>query len=95
MYTKQMVEECMRNYTLLSRVSTNKELLVVKMDLDTAVKKLEHHSKNLHDTLIGVFFYGNPIQVQAKKMSVSKRQIMRRLDDGLHMLTMIMNGEVL
>jgi len=28
-------------------------------------------------------------------MGVSKRQILRRLDDGLHMLTMIMNGEVL
>lgn len=97
MYTKQAIEECLRNYTLLGRVvqlNGNRELITVKIDLDMGMRRLAKHSQNLHDTLVGVFFYGNPIQEQAKKMNVSKRQILRRLDDGLHMLTMIMNGEV-
>jgi hypothetical protein len=73
----------------------DKELLTVKMDITSAMRKLQQMSVNLHSTLVGVFVYGNPIQEQAKQMNVSTRQISRRLDDGLHMLTMIMNGEVL
>ena len=65
------------------------------MDLDQALVKLQKTNKNLHKTLIGVFVHGTPIQEQAKAMKVSKRQISRRLDDGVHMLTMIMNGEIL
>ncbi len=98
MYDKQVVEECLRNYTILNQVSIekdDKELLTVKMDIDKGLRKLQGISVNLHNTLLGVFVYGNPIQEQAKQMGVSKRQILRRLDDGLHMLTMIMNGEVL
>lgn len=98
MYEKQAVEECLRNYTLLNQMTLmgdDKELLTVKMDMDNAMRRLQKASPNLHGTLIGVFVYGNPIQEQAKQMNVSTRQITRRLDDGLHMLTMIMNGEVL
>jgi hypothetical protein len=98
MYEKQTIEALLRNYSTLTGVLVtggSEELVAAKMDLDSAMRKLQRNSKNLHNTLIGVFVYGNPIQEQAKQMNVSKRQILRRLDDGLHMLTMIMNGEVL
>jgi len=68
---------------------------IAKMDLDRGMHKLHDTSINLYKTVLGVFVFGHPIQEQAKQMNVSKRQISRRLDDGLHMLTMIMNGEVL
>jgi hypothetical protein len=73
----------------------DEDLMISKMDLDRAIRKLQKSSPNLYKTIIGVFVYGNPIQEQAKQMDVSKRQINRRLDDAVHMLTMIMNGEVL
>lgn len=98
MYQKQMVEELLRNYTQVTRaivVTGDEDLRTAKVDLDIALRKLQDFSKNLHDTMIGVFVWGSPIQEQAKKMNVSKRQVLRRLDDGLHFLTMIMNGEVL
>jgi CRISPR/Cas system-associated endonuclease Cas3-HD len=72
----------------------NTDLRTAKIDLDLAMRKLQRKSINLYNTVLGVMVYGNPIQEQAKQMKVSKRQIIRRLDDGLHMLTMIMNGEV-
>ena len=75
-------------------MSGSEDTRLAKFDLDMSMRKLQKHSKNLHATMIGVFVYGTPIQEQAKQMNVSKRQINRRLDDGLHFLTMIMNGEV-
>lgn len=98
MYDKPAIEGYLRNYTTLTTAimtGCDEEYHVAKMDLDRALRKLQHISANLYNTLIGVFVYGNPIQEQAKKMNVSKRQIIRRLDDGLHMLMMIMNGDVL
>lgn len=98
MYQKQMVEELLRNYNTITReamLTGNDDLQTSKMDLDMALRKLQGFSVNLYNTIIGVFVWGSPIQEQAKKMNVSKRQINRRLDDGLHFLTMIMNGEVL
>lgn len=94
MYEKPMVETFLRNYTALCR-SNEDELVTAKLDLIMGMRKLRKNSRNLYDTIVGVFVNGNPIQEQAKQMNVSKRQINRRLDDGLHMLTMIMNGEVL
>lgn len=97
-YQKQMIEELLRNYTTLAYVimlTGDEDLHTSKCDLDSALRKLQKVSRNLYDTIIGVFVYGNPIQEQAKQMNVSKRQISRRLDDGLHMLMMTMNGEVL
>lgn len=97
-YTKQEIEGYLREYTMLKYAVTynleNSDLVVNLMDLDSSLRKLQREYKNLYKTLIGVFVYGNPIQEQAKLMNVSKRQINRRLDDGLHILTMIMNGEV-
>jgi hypothetical protein len=75
--------------------SGDEEVHSYKLDLDIALQKLQDFSGNLHKTIISVFVWGIPIQEQAKRMNVSKRQISRRLDDGLHFLTMIMNGEVL
>lgn len=98
MYDKPTIEGYLRNYTTLCTAiltGCEDEHRIAKMDLDRAMRKLQHISVNLYTTLIGVFVYGNPIQEQAKQMNVSKRQIIRRLDDGLHMLMMIMNGDVL
>jgi hypothetical protein len=98
MYQKQMVEELLRNYSTISHyimTSGDEEVHSAKLDLDRGMIKLQNFSKNLHQTLISVFVWGTPIQEQAKAMKVSKRQIHRRLDDGVHFLTMIMNGEVL
>jgi hypothetical protein len=63
------------------------------MDLDKSLKRLNHTSSNLYKAVVGVFIFGNAIQTQAATQKVSKRQTIRRLDDGIHMLTMIMNGE--
>lgn len=93
-YTNQQVEGFLRNYTLLQD-STDPDFMACRVDLDNGIKKLQSTSNNLYKAIIGVFVVGNPIQMQAKKDKVSKRQIIRRLNDGTHMLTMIMNGEVL
>jgi hypothetical protein len=97
-YQKQEIEAYLREYTTLQVCVVyghDEDLSVAKIDLDNAIRKLQKSSPNLYKTIMGVFVYGNPIQEQAKQMDVSKRQISRRLDDGVHMLTMIMNGEVL
>lgn len=97
-YDKQMIEGMLRNYSTLTSVITttgDDDLRAAKIDLDMSLRKLQGFSTNLYRTIIGVLVWGNPIQEQAKQMNVSKRQINRRLDDGLHFLTMTMNGEVL
>lgn len=98
MYQTQEVENYLRNYTSLSHLvmlNGDEDLHLSKVDLDTAMLKLRDTSYNLYSAIMGVFVYGNSIQSQAKAQKISKRQMLRRLDDGLHMLTMIMNGEVL
>jgi len=91
-YNDQVVEHMLRNYTSLSQLK-DAEFLSYKMDLDKALKRLRHFSRNLHDAVVGVFILGNPIHEQAAIQKVSKRQTIRRLNDGVHMLTMIMNGD--
>jgi hypothetical protein len=96
-YEKDTVETYLRNYsTLTAAVLTgaDDDLHAAKMDLDDGLKRLRGVSINLYNTLIGVFVWGNPIQEQAEQMNVSKRQIIRRMDDGIYALTMIMNGEM-
>jgi SMC interacting uncharacterized protein involved in chromosome segregation len=92
-YKKQVVENMLRNYTSLYQLQ-DAEFLTAKLDLDKGLKQLNKMSKNLHDSIIGVFILGNTIHEQAAVQNVSKRQTLRRLDDGVHMLTMIMNGDV-
>ena len=91
-YTKQVVEHMLRNYTSLPQLK-DAEFLTYKLDLDAALKRLNKFSRNLHDAIVGVFILGNTIQEQAAVQNVSKRQTNRRLDDGVHVLTMIMNGD--
>lgn len=91
-YDNQLVEQMLRNYTVLQDLK-DAEFLAYKVDLDTGLKKLLGMSRNLHDALVGVFILGNSIQEQAAVQNVSKRQTIRRLDDGVYMLTMMMNGE--
>jgi hypothetical protein len=71
------------------------EYLAYKMDLDMGMETLKRESFNLYKALMGVLVYGNSIQKQANRDNVSKRQINRRLNDGIYTLTLIMNGGTL
>jgi|694.fasta_scaffold48354_2 hypothetical protein len=93
-YSTQQVETMLRNYTALLG-SSHADVITYKIDLDNGLKKLKHNYPNLYTALVGVFISGNPIQEQAKLQEVSKRQTIRRLNDSLYVLTMIMNGDVL
>jgi hypothetical protein len=93
-YSNNMVENMLRNYSLLSTTS-DAEYLNYRMDLDNSMNALKAEYPNLYSVLMGVFVLGTPIQEQSKQQDKSKMQIHRMLNDGLHMLTLIMNGEVL
>jgi hypothetical protein len=88
-----MVENMLRHYSLLASTS-GAEYLDYRMDLDNSMSVLKQEYPNLYTTLMGVFVIGTPIHEQAKNQKTNKMQIHRRLNDGLHMLTLIMNGEV-
>jgi hypothetical protein len=88
-----MVENMLRHYSLLVSTS-DAEYLNYRMDLDNSMSVLKQEYPNLYTTLMGVFVVGTPIHEQAKNQKTNKMQIHRRLNDGLHMLTLIMNGEV-
>lgn len=93
-YQNDIVENLLRNYYSLN---TTDDLVLrdYKIDLDLALAKLKEYSSVLYLTIVNVFVNGTPIQEQAKVDDVSRMQVNRRLHDGLHVLTMIMNGEVL
>lgn len=91
-YTSIQVEDMLRNYTLLGSVS-DPEFLTYKIDLDNSIESLKVKAPNLYGTVLGVFVYGNSLYMQAEKDNVTIRQVIRRLSDGLHLLTMIINGE--
>ena len=92
-YSNNMVENMLRHYSLLASTS-DAEYLDYRMDLDNSMSVLKQEYPNLYTTLMGVFVVGTPIHEQAKNQKTNKMQINRRLNDGLHMLTLIMNGEV-
>jgi hypothetical protein len=93
-YQTDMVENLLRNYySLQSHPSST--FYEYKIDLDVALAKLKKYSSNLYSTIVNVFINGMPIQEQAAKDGVTRQQLHRRMHDGLHFLTMIMNGEVL
>ncbi len=92
-YSNNMVENMLRHYSLLASTS-GAEYLDYRMDLDNSMSVLKQEYPNLYTTLMGVFVIGTPIHEQAKNQKTNKMQIHRRLNDGLHMLTLIMNGEV-
>jgi hypothetical protein len=93
-YQNDIVENLLRNYYSLN---TTDDLVLrdYKIDLDIALAKLKEYSGVLYLTIVNVFVNGMPIQEQAKLDDVSRMQVNRRLHDALHVLTMIMNGEVL
>ena len=92
-YSNNMVENMLRNYSLLASTS-DAEYLDYRMDLDNSMDTLKAEYPNLYSALMGVFVVGTPIQEQATLQKVSKMQTHRMLNDGLHMLTLIMNGEL-
>jgi hypothetical protein len=93
-YEISVVENLLRNYYSL-QAEPSSAFYDYKIDLDLSLAKLKKYSPALYLTIINVFVNGIPIQKQAKFDGVSRMQTNRRLHDGLHMLTMIMNGEIL
>lgn len=93
-YKNDIVENLLRNYYSL-QTHPDSTFSDYKVDLDQALAKLKNYSSVLYSTVVNVFVNGVPIQEQARIDEVSRMQVNRRLHDGLHMLTMIMNGEVL
>jgi len=93
-YSNNMVENMLRNYSLLASTS-DAEYLDYRMDLDRSMLKLKEAYPNLYTALMGVFVLGTPIHEQVKQQETNKMQVHRMLNDGLHMLTLIMNGEIL
>jgi hypothetical protein len=93
-YQNDIVENLLRNYYSLDS-SDDAMLRDYKIDLDIALSKLKEYSSVLYLTIVNVFVNGMPIQEQARIDDVSRMQVSRRLHDALHVLTMIMNGEVL
>jgi DNA-directed RNA polymerase specialized sigma24 family protein len=96
-YDSKSIEEALRNYSALNAAaeSGNQDMLITKVEIDLALRKLRGYSVNLYNAIISVFVLGTPIQEHAKESKITKRQVHRRLDDGLHMLVLIMNGEFL
>lgn len=93
-YSNDSVENMLRNYYSLQD-SSDTTLAEYKADLDLALTKLKDYSSVLYSTIVNVFINSKPINVEAYDSGVSRMQVNRRLHDALHMLTMIMNGEIL
>jgi transposase len=97
-YDTKTIKEFLKNYTSITGVyhaSGNQDLLITKTEMDIALRKLEDYSTNLFNTLIDVLVLGTTISEHAEEYKISKRQVQRRIDDGLNMLVMIMNKEIL
>ncbi len=92
-YSNNMVENMLRNYSLLASTS-DAEYLDYRMDLDNSMDTLKVEYPNLYSALMCIFIIGTPMQEQAKLQNISRMQLHRRLNDGLHILTLIMNGEL-
>lgn len=88
-YQNSEVENMLRNYYSMQLLPD------IKVDLDIALIKLKQYSSVLYSTIVSVFVNGIPIQEKARMDGVSRMQVNRRLHDGLHILTMTMNGDVL
>lgn len=91
-YTTQMTENMLRSYFTLE-AHPDTMFSDMKMDLDSALKALKQEDRPVYDTIMGVFVAGTPIQKQAVKDKVSKRQVHYRMAAGIASLTAIMNGD--
>jgi hypothetical protein len=92
-YTISIVENLLRNYYSL-QAHPDSTFSFYKVDIETALKRLQRENYTLYSTIVNVFINGNPITEQALDEDVSIRQVSRRLHDGLYALTFIMNGEI-
>lgn len=93
-YQNDMVENILRNYYSFNKY-TDTDLYEYKVDVDIGLQKLSNYSSVLYFTIVNVFINSKPINDEAVDSGVSRMQVNRRLHDGLHLLTMIMNGEIL
>lgn len=93
-YQNDIVENILRNYYSFNKY-TDTDLYEYKVDVDIGLQKLFNYSSVLYFTIVNVFINSKPINDEAMDSGVSRMQVNRRLHDGLHLLTMIMNGEIL
>jgi hypothetical protein len=90
-YQSETVENMLRNYFVLVE-SDIVEYSDMKLDLQNALERLKQENPITYETMMGVFAMGNSIQGQAEKNKITKMQVHRRLDRGLHFVTNVMNG---
>lgn len=90
-YTKTVVENLLRNYYSLQQ-HPDSTFSFYYLDLVDGLKELYKQNSVLYYTLVNVFVSGMPIQDQAYNDGVTTRMVNYRLNDGLEMLTSLMNG---
>ena len=92
-YTKEMVENLLRNYYSLQQ-HPDSTFSFYYLDLVDGLKNLHQQHEVLYFTLVNVFVSGMPIQDQALNEGVTTRMVNYRLNEGLDILTNIMNGDM-
>lgn len=90
-YTKTVVENLLRNYYSLQQ-HPDSTFSFYYLDLVDGLKELYKQNSVLYYTLVNVFVSGMPIQDQAYNDGVTTRMVNYRLNDGLEILTSLMNG---
>lgn len=92
-YTKTVVENLLRNYYSLQQ-HPDSTFSFYYLDLVDGLKELYKQNSVLYYTLVNVFVSGMPIQDQAYNDGVTTRMVNYRLNDGLDILTSLMNGVI-
>lgn len=90
-YTTNIVENLLRNYYSLQQ-HPDSTFSFYYLDLVDGLKELYKQNAVLYYTLVNVFISGMPIQDQAYNDGVTTRMINYRLNEGLEILTNLMNG---
>lgn len=90
-YTTNIVENLLRNYYSLQQ-HPDSTFSFYYLDLVDGLKELYKQNAVLYYTLVNVLISGMPIQDQAYNDGVTTRMINYRLNEGLEMLTNLMNG---
>lgn len=90
-YDSSLVENMIRHYFTLKETNLT-EYADLQMDLQTGLNRLREEDHPTYKTLMGVFAFGNSIQMQAELDKITKMQVHRRLDSGLWFVTLVMNG---
>lgn len=93
-YTNNIVENLLRVYYSLNDYP-DETFSDYYLDLLYGLKELQKQNATLYFTLVKVFINSMPIQACAKEENVTPRMINYRLNDGLELLTNIMNGDIL